>query len=282
MGNLRACFVIASLALAAACGSDHATPDAAIKIIDAPPDAKVFSDAPPKVYDFSCMGNAAPTTATANITLSGTVQRVALSGTMPSIDPLGGATLKGCKAGSTNCSGQDQYGSTATSASDGSFSIGPFASGGQPVDGYVEMTATNSRPTQVFPASPLVADQGMIPVLTFDPTLIALLGQFTSCTQDDTTNGIIALAVTDCANAPIDDTPNLMINIKQGGTAVSGTTVLDLGALQAEAAGTYLICNVPENATTEVGATYKSMALRAHNVKVVKATTTATILRPGY
>jgi hypothetical protein len=282
MGNLRACFAVATLALAA-CGSDHAAPDASIKIIDAPPpDMKVWEDAPPPMYDFSCMGNTAPTTANANITLSGSVQRASFNGSV-SIDPLAGAALKACKAGASTCTGQNQYGMNATSAADGSWSIGPFATGGTPVDGYVEMTETTSRTTYVFPPSPLTADQGMIPVLTFDPQFIALLGAIPGgCTQNDTANGMIVLAVTDCANAPIGDTANLTIEIKQGGTPVSGTTVIDLGQLQQEAAGTFFVCNVPENATTEVGASYKTMALRAHDVKVVKATTTATILRPGY
>jgi hypothetical protein len=281
MGNLRACFVIASLALAAACGSDHATPDAAIKIIDAPPDAKVFSDAPPKVYDFSCMGNAAPTSATANITVSGSVQEISISGMTPSIAAIEGATVNACDATLSTCTQQNRLG-TDTSAADGSFSVGPVATSSMPVDAYLEMTKTGSRTVRTYPASPLVADQGMIPMLSFAPSFVQVL-PFLGCEQqDDDTKGMVALAITDCADMPLGDTPNLTIVLKQGGTAVSGTSVVDLGQASSQAAGTYIICNVPEGATTEVGATYNGMALRAHNVKVVKATTTATILRPGY
>jgi hypothetical protein len=282
MGNLRACFVIASLALAAACGSDHATPDASIKIIDAaPPDMKVWQDAPPGPdYDFTCMGNTAPTTATANITLSGTVQRVGLQGP----EALADATLKACKAGAATCTGQDQYGSTIMSAADGSWSIGPFATGGTPVSGYVSMTEAGTRPTLMFPASPLAASLGMIPILGFDPGLIDLLGQ-AGCTQDDTANGILTVLVTDCATTPIAESATTTISVKQGGTEVTGTTVIDLGQLSQQAAGTYLVCNVPENAgttVTTVGATVGTNTLRAHDVKVVKGTTTITIVRPGY
>lgn len=277
MGNLRACFAVATLALAA-CGSDHAAVDASIKIIDAPPpDMKVFEDAPPPTFDFSCMGNAAPTTATANITLSGTAQRVSLSGAAA----LSGATLKACKASGAMCSGQDQYGTTATSAMDGSWSIGPFSTGGAPVEGYIDMTASTARPTLMFPPSPLTADQGMIPILGFDPQLIGFLQQ-AGCTQDDTMNGIVTVLVTDCMNAPIDDSAGTTLSIKQGGVEVTGATVIDLGQLSQQAAGTYLVCNVPENAMTTVGATYNSMALRAHDVKVVKGSTSITVLRPGY
>ena len=282
MGNLRACFAVAVLAMAASCGEDHAKADAAIVIVDAPPDAKQFFDAPPPMYDFTCMGNAAPTTATAQITLGGTVQRAYLNGTTPAVAPRDGATLKACKAGETTCTGQNQYGNNVTSAGGGNFSIGPINTSMMPLDAYIEMTDTGSRTTYVYPPSPFTADQGMIPVLTFDPALIQLLGAFTSCTQMDTNNGIIALAVTDCAQAPIDDSANVMISIKQGGSEVQGTDVVDLGMLQAQAAGTFLICNVPANATTTVDATYNSMSFREHDVKVVAGATTATLLRPGY
>jgi hypothetical protein len=276
MGNLRACFTVATLALAA-CGSDHAAVDASIKIIDAPPpDMKVFEDAPPPMFDFSCMGNAAPTTATANITLSGTAQSVSFSG----LTALANATLSACKAGASTCTGPNLYG-TDTSAADGSWSIGPFATGGTPVDGYIDITSSTTRPTLMFPPSPLTADQGMIPLIAFDPGLITALQQ-AGCTQNDTVNGIVTLVVTDCTNAPIDDSAGTTISVKQGGTEVTGTTVIDLGQLSQQAAGMYLICNVPENAMTTVGASYSGKMLRSHDVSVVKGSTTLTIVRPGY
>lgn len=278
MGNLRACFAVAMLALAA-CGSDHAQPDASIKLIDAAIDAKVWQDAPPKTFDFSCMGNAEPTNATADITVAGTVQRAYLNGAQPDVQPRDGATVKACKAGAADCDNANQYGTTATTAGGGNFSIGPVSTNMMPLDSYIEMTDTGSRTTYVYPPAPLVADQGMVPVLTFDPDLVDLLGQ-AGCPQDDDANGLMLLMVVDCANAPIDDKTNLALSIKQGGTEVSGTQVVDLSLLGPK--GTYLVCNVPEDAATTVGATYKAMALRAHDVKVVKATTTATIIRPGY
>lgn len=281
MGNLRACSAVAMLALAA-CGSDHAQPDASIKIIDSPmPDAKVFEDAPPPMFDFSCMGNTAPTTATANITLSGTVQRAYFNGTQPAIMALDGATVKACKAGAANCSGPNQIGTTQTTAGGGNFSIGPIATSMMPLDGYLDMQASMSRTTFVYPPAPATADLGMIPVLTFDPQLVGFLSNV-GCPQNDNTNGIAILAITDCANAPIDDTANTVLSVKQGGTEVTGVDVLDLGQLQAQLAGTYFVCNIPENATTTVGASYKGMALRGHDVQIVKATTTATIISPGY
>ncbi len=279
MGNMRA-IAVALLALAA-CGSDKAQPDAQIVIQDAPPpDMKIYEDAPPPSFDFSCMGNTAPTTATAQVTLSGTVQEVSLNGATPSIDPLADATVDACAASSTACTGQDQLG-TATTDAQGAFSVGPIDTNMMPLDGYLQMTAAGSRTVYVYPASPLVADQGSIPVLSFSASGLQIL-QFLGCTQDDANYGMIAVAVTDCANMPVTDTQNTALVVKQGGTEVTGTTVVDLGQAQQQAAGTYIICNVPEGAVTEVGATYNNMDLRAHNVQVVKGTTTSTILRPGY
>jgi hypothetical protein len=282
MGKLHACFVVAVSALAA-CGDDGGNAKADAGMPDSGPDAKVFMDAPPPMFDFSCAGNAAPTTATANVTLTGDVTRISVNGITPMFNALGGATLKACRAG-TNCSGQDEL-DMDTSMNDGSFTLGPIATTGVPLDAYISMTATNSRPTYTYPAQPFVADQGNIPILTFDPALIANLGLL-GCTQNDTGNGIVGLAVTDCADAPITESQDITLTVKQNGAAVSGTSLIDLGTLDARAAGTFLICNVPANAgttTTEVGGTYKTtMQLRAHNVKVVAGATTGTILRPGY
>src|SRR5690349_7283311 len=102
MGFVRGCFGAGVLALVA-CGSDNATPDASI---DAVPDAKVWDDAPPgPTYDLSCSGNSAPTTATAQITLSGVVTNAGVAD-----NPVEGATVKACKAGAPDCTGSNQLG----------------------------------------------------------------------------------------------------------------------------------------------------------------------------
>ena len=274
MGILRACLAVAVLALAA-CGSDHANPDAAIP--DAAPDAKVWSDAPPgPTYDFSCAGNAAPTTATPQITVSGTVRKVGLGGSMA----VQGATLKACKNGAADCTGANQLGADATSAANGGWSIGPFDTSSMPVDAYIAMTATGARPTHVYSPSPLVADLATVPVQAFDPQLLEFLAS--ACPQDDNTNGIVVLLVTDCAAKAIGDAANVTLSIKQGGTEVTGTSLVNLGQLDASAAGTFMVCNVPANVATEVNATYKTTTFRAHTLGVVAGTTTNTIVRPGY
>ncbi len=283
MGKLHTCFVVAVSALAA-CGDDGGNAKADAGMPDSGPDAKVYMDAPPPTFDFSCAGNAAPTTAAANVTLTGDVTRIGIGAGGVEFAALGGAALKACTTG-TNCAGQDQL-DTDTSAADGSFTLGPLATGATPLDAYISMTAANSRPTYTYPAQPFTADQGNIPILTFDSGLLALAGAQLGCPQNDTSNGIVGIAVTDCADAPITESQDINLIVKQNGAAVAGTSVVDLGSLDARAAGTFLVCNVPANGgstTTEVGATYKTtMQLRAHNVKVVAGATTATILRPGF
>ena len=280
MGKLHACFVVAILAFAGAgCDGDNAAADAAIKLIDAAPDAKEFLDAPPPMYDFTCMGNAAPTTAAGQITLSGTVRQVNFTGSI-SVDPLDGAAVRSCTAGAANCTGGNTQGNDTSDAM-GDWSIGPISTSMNPLDVYLEASKTGSRTLYLYPASPFIADQGMIPMLTFAPSVISGLAIIPGgCTQS-ASNGMIAVAVTDCGVQPI--TENLVISIKQGGNEVTGTTVIDLGSLSAMAAGVFLVCNVPPNPTTTVGATYNATtAMRAHDVKVVADTTTATLLRPGY
>lgn len=283
MLSLRALLASAIFVLVA-CGDDggssNPTADAGFDAPTPSPDAKVWMDAPPLQGDFSCMGNSEPTTATAEVTLSGTVTNVTSAGAIPQFDTLDGAELEACDAAAANCAGPSSLG-TDTSAGGGTFSIGPITTGGAPLDVYLAVTAPVSRDVFVYPAQPLVADQAAIPVLTFDPAVIPLLGLLPGgCTQDDDGNGMLGVLVTDCANDPITDP--VTVTVSQNGSPVTTISVVDVSALSAMAAGTYLVCNVPENAETTVGATYNGVDLRAHDVRVVAGTTTMTQVRPGF
>ena len=278
MSKLSACFVVGTLALAA-CGDDggnNAVADAAIDQQSI--DAKVFLDAPPPVFDWSCESNTTPpTTTAAMITLSGIVSRVTANPT-PGIAALAGATVTACVNGAANCNVANQDG-TDTSDSTGAWSIGPIVTLGAPQDDFIEMTATGMRKTYTYPDSPFVGNQANIPVLTFDSMAEGLLSSFLNC---NTSQAIVGLAVVDCARMPITDSANVMLTLKQGGATLSGYTVIDAGSLFAQAAGSFLVCGVGANAATEVSATYMGHQLLAHNVKTVAGDTTATILVPGY
>lgn len=275
MGNLRAVLSVALLSLAA-CGDDggSAKPDATVIIVDAAvdaaPDTPPLPDAPS--YDFSCMGNAAPTTATATVSISGTAQEVTLQGMTPSIMPKNGVMVKACTG---NCTGQNLK-DTQTTANAGTFATAAITTGGTPINGYLDATVSTAKRTLVFPPSPLIANTPNVPILMFSNAVWQALPLFVG--TPDPQKGHAVIAVTDCAMMPID---GATISVKQNGTAVAGTTEFDLGALSAMAAGAHLVLNIPPG-DTEVGATYNGMTLRAHVIMSVADSVSETIVRPGY
>ncbi|MBA3462245.1 MAG: hypothetical protein H0T46_19950 [Deltaproteobacteria bacterium] len=277
MGNLCAVLSVALLSLAA-CGDDggSAKPDATIihldAAIDMAPDTPPLPDAPS--YDFSCLNNTAPTTANANVTISGTTQEVAIQSMMPTIQANPNVAVKACKG---NCMGPNSLG-MVTSNAQGMFSTSMLATGGAPLDGYIDATKTGDRRTLVYPPSPLTMDQGMVPVLMFDNQAFAVLNQFLPTPQNDAQNGIIGIIVTDCQNTPI--TSGAVVTAKQNATA-AGDAPFDIGTLAPQGAGTWLITNVPPG-ITEVNATVSNMTFRAHSVTSVVGATVTTGVRPGY
>jgi predicted small lipoprotein YifL len=269
MGNLRAYLALALLSLAA-CGDDggNATPDAAV---DASPDAKIWSDAPPPMFDFTCAGNTAPTAA-ATIDIAGTVQNVSGSFTSPTVAAAGDVAVSVCQG---TCAGNDELAST-TSASDGSYSFDDLpTSNGEGLDVYLRGTRTGDRTSFVYPASPFTSSPPMVPIPTFSATFFPPLIQ-------SATNGMLIVALTDCADMPITDSANVELSIKQNNVEVTGTTVVDAAQFDPNLAGGFLVFNVPPGEVTTVGATWNGMALRAHDVRIVATTTTVTLLRPGF
>jgi hypothetical protein len=248
-------------------------PDAAP---DAPPDA--FEP----TFDFSCMTDPAPTTAPDNITLGGAVNEVVLNGIQPGIEASHSATVDACVA---DCMDENLL-DTKTTPNMGCPAIGcpytsdPLATGGTPLDGYLRASKTGNRTSYVYPPAPLDADIATIPVITFTQGAFGGVTLAAGVTQDPA-NGNLVLVLTDCSDAPITDTANIDLSIKQGGTEVVGTTEFDVSPLAAQLAGTYVVFNVPAGAT-EVGATYKGTPLRAHVVGSVAGASTFTGLRPGF
>jgi hypothetical protein len=274
MGNVRLYFVVAL----AACGSSKHNPDAMIVVHDAPPDMKIFMDAPidaPPSFDLSCLGNTTEPSTAANITVTGNVTEVG-AGIPPTFMPLVGATVDVCLG---NCTGTTNNPATGTTDSSGNFSDGPWATGSTPQDVYLRLTHTGDRTVMEYPGEPLTGDFSGVPMFTIADAAVGNLA-LVGCTQNDMNNGMAAIAVTDCMNKPITDTANLTLTITQSGSPV-GDTPISLGGVQANFKGTYLVCNVPPSTTTTVGATYKGMTFRSHDVNVVKATTTGAQVRPG-
>jgi hypothetical protein len=278
MGTLRSCACLAALVLVACDSDGKKNVDAMIIIPDSPPDAPSI-DAPPDgpSYDFSCLNNTAPTTADAMISIGGSVQEIVVMGTMPSIQPAANATIDICRG---NCIGMMNLDTQGPTPADGSFMSVPLNTAGMPFNVYVQARKTGNRPTLVFPPAPLTTSFMGLPVLTFTNAAFGLIVQFLA-PNHQMGNGNVLLAITDCSNMPIGDGANLMVTVQQNGTPVPNTDVVDVGTLEPQLAGTYFIFNVPPG-TTEVGAVYNGMTLRAHNVRVDADTTTATIVRPGF
>jgi hypothetical protein len=277
MGNLR---FAAAILFVAACGNDHAQTqvDAAVdsKMID----AKVWMDAPPPMYDLTCYGATPGTAVDATITVSGSAGEVSQSG----LTPVAGITIDAYKVGSNNSAATD-----TSAATTGDFTLGPITSNGVAIEyvrGLDERTQPTYRTTFLYPPNPLRSSFDQLPVPLIDQSLmgqLALLG----CTQDDTTNGMLFVAVNDCNIAMPTGIDGATLSVKQNNAEVGD--VIDLGQFIAQAAGTFIVLNVPDGATV-VSASYNGMNFPAHTVVAHKkpngggtqmGTITATAVPPG-
>jgi hypothetical protein len=277
MGNLRACFAIALLALAA-CGSDHAKDiDASIKIPDAAIDAKVFEDAPPPSYDLSCLNGTGPTTAPATVSIAGTTSQLSMNG---------GMALPNIPVAVYNSASPATAIGSATSDAAGTFTINNIPTGTMPLDGFLKATDPAQTPTlrtsYLYPPSKVAMNLTGVPVTMVSEQTFGLIQQIGG-QQDDTMNGAFVVIVTDCMNMPIKEAD---ITVKQNNADVG--SIINLGQLAAQAAGTFFVLNVPDGSAV-VTATYNNMAFPARTLVAHKkpngngtvGTITQTAIRPG-
>jgi hypothetical protein len=281
MGNLRACFAVATLALAA-CGSESKQPDAGIILVDSPnPDAKVWNDAPPKNYDLTCLNGTVPTTAPATISVSGTTQEFGTGGG----SELGGVAVSVFKRSDQNASLATDTSDTAT-ATLGEFQLTNIATGNAPIDGYIEAiaplvsNAVTHRTTYMFPPTVVDADLADVPVVMISNSTFQQFQIIEA--QDDTVNGALVFLVTDCASMLIGEAT---ATVEQGGQS-EGTTV-HLGAFMPQLAGIWVSLNVPHG-ETQIKVSYNGMNFPTRNVFAFKkdavtdpGTITFTAVRPG-
>jgi hypothetical protein len=188
MGNLR---FAAAILVVAACGNDHAqnTVDAAVdsKMID----AKVWMDAPPTTYDFSCYQATPGTTVDATITVTGTAGEISQSGFAGVADVDVSAYLVGSNTAAD----------TDTSVAGGDFTLGPITTGGDAVEylkGLDGKTSPTYRTTFLYPPNPLRSTFDGLPVPMIEQSLVDTLGGFIG-QQMDTNNGMLFIAVNDCS-----------------------------------------------------------------------------------
>jgi hypothetical protein len=254
----------------AACNPTNVTTDALVSI-DAPLD-----------FDFTCQNKVAPTTSLDPVSVTGVIQEVYTDDGKATQRPLEGAKIDGCRSAAADCMGTNKVGTTM-SAADGTFTIGPVATGGAPQELFLSVTKVGERTTRLYFATPITVNQvpghpgDDYPILqnAFVAQLAAL-----GLTQD-ATKAMLGIQLLDCSDLPISDAANVVLSVKQAGTEVTGTNVLNAGKLSPMFAGGYFILNVPAG-TIEVGATHAGKALLSRTVVLVAGTTTETQLRPGH
>lgn len=284
MGILRASSAVSLLALAA-CGSDHAKVDAAVVIPDAVPDAKVWQDAPPgPTYDLSCFGGSAPTTASDPITISGTTGTLS-QGT--NLQGIAGIDVEVFKSTSPTAV------ASVTSGAMGAFVTGNIATNNEPLDGYVKATdpgnAQNNTPpahrtTYLYPPTVVAANLTGVPVPMISNQTFGLI-QTVAGDQDDDLNGALLVLVTDCSGG-LTLIDGATVTVKQNGADVG--SLIDLGALIPQAAGTYFALNVPDG-ETDVAVSYSGKDFPVRTVLAHKkpagagaqGTMTVVPVRPG-
>lgn len=258
---------LAVLAFAlAACGGDGKDP---VIPVDTQPDTAPPPDTqppPPDVQqlDTSCAANPAPTTATATVTASGTATEFSQAAQ----DPVADATVEVCTG---DCAGNNLLDSTTTDAA-GTFTTAAIATNSLPLDGYLKISKPKSGllTSNVVPGEPIVADLANVPGVVISQATLNNLAMF-GLTQDPT-NGLLLLVVTDCAAQPI------------GGADVTlntGGNVFDLGSLISQAAGTYIVFDVPVGTTT-VTVTAGGTTFRARDLPVFANEVSLTQVTPGF
>lgn len=262
MRILPSASLLALSTLASACGGgdnpEIVVPDADV---DAPsPDAPI--DAPP-AFDFSCMSNPAPGTAADPITVSGSATNLNVIAMQQ--EPVADATV------TARDQADQAIGDPATTDAQGAWTL-TLATGGAPLDGYIEAAKEEHRTVRVYPPQPLTADQPNVPALLFSNTDFSVVVGGIGAEQSPE-NGTVGLVILDCASTPIG---GATISVTQNGTEVGEQ--FDLSSLQP---GAWLVFDVPPG-ETEVTAEVNGMALRTFTIGVAAASNSTTIIYPGF
>jgi len=211
---------------------------------------------------FECLGQALPTTAPPLITFTGQTK----SG-LTSPNALGGVEVIVSRTGA------DTLGAD-TSSTPGLFSI-PFATGGTPVDGHLQLKKSGYVATYAYPARPLVADDS-VGVLMITPTEFSFVAATAGVTPV-AGDGFVGVVVTNCAGTPlagatVTSTPAGTVRYNAGG--VPSSTATSTGA-----DGIAYIANVAAGNVT-VKANASGHTLRQHVVNAHADALTVTEIQP--
>jgi hypothetical protein len=228
------------LATAAACGSDSSGPAAG----------------------FECLGQALPTTAPPSIIVTGqTKGNVLTPNALSNVEVLVSRT------------GADTIGAD-TSNTPGFYSI-TVATGGTPVNGYLQLKKSGYITTYAYPAVPLAGD-ATENVLMVTPTEFSLLAQAAGITPTPGA-GFIGIVVKNCAGTPIQ---GATVSSTPGGTVLYNVAGVPNSQAAATAAdGVAYIANVTAGNVT-VKSTASGHTLRQHVVNARGDAITLTEIQP--
>ncbi len=230
---------------------------------------------PPEVpYDYSCP-TAPPTNIATTVTVGGVAQQ--LAGTS-----AGPATNVVITAYRIESGGDQLVDTQPATGANGAFTTAQIATNGTALNGYLKGTKANHWDTYLYPSSPLAQSLTGVPVIMITDANVELaetLGQVDQMPG----NGVIGVALTDCASPTPAQIPNATIEVYSGSTRV-GDDTLDVGAILAtvpDVQGLYLVTNVPPGPVTVKATYYGHTFLENDVVSYADALTTAQI-KPGY
>jgi hypothetical protein len=242
----------------AACGGGKQD----VVIADAGPDAFVDLNPDAREPVLSCAANPEPTQAPAMVTIAGQAGDVNIQTMM--LEPVEGAELRMFKNGDPTALG------TTISSANGGWSF-TLATGGVPIDGYLEGELAGHRSLRLYTPQPLSASIGSVPALllansTFN-LLIAISG-----VQQDPANGTLVLLSTDCALVPL---AGAELSLKRG-----DVELITPDNSQAQNGALFVFDLTPGEAV--VSGTFNGTPLRPHTIEIVAGTNTATSVTPGF
>lgn len=212
---------------------------------------------------FECLGAPIPTTAPATVVVAGQIRANALSPTA-----LSGAIITAFRTGNATPLDAD------TSDTPGFYSLS-IATGGTPVDGYLQVTHSGQLDTYAYPSRPLFADLTSN-VLMPTSNELAFLGTAVGVTQA-AGNGFIGVIVKDCngttvAGATVTTNPPGTVRYNSGSTPSGSATTTSSD-------GVAYVFNVPAgNAIVQANAA--GNVLRQHTVNARADVVTLTEIQP--
>ncbi len=213
---------------------------------------------------FDCLGQPLPTNAPNSVIVTGVVRAGALAPTARA-----GAVVKGFKTGTAIAL------DSTTSDASGNYTL-TLATGGVPIDGYVQVRDSGYIDTYGYPPLPLSANASESVLLITTGDLTALSG-FTGVTQT-AGKGAIAVVVADCngtpiAGATVSTNPAGTVRYNSGGLPSSSAT-------STASDGVAYVFNVTAGDVV-VSAVSGANALRSHTVNARADVVTLTGVTPG-